>query len=219
MPRTTVAALAVLGSLLLSGRVAPVYSPAPEAVASAALPSVDSPPPELLLLGETPPSSDPRVQADFKELHWRHTGLADREVKRVAEAVVVEAERHDIDPSLVLAVIQVESGGYNFAVSSVGALGLMQIMPHTGEMLCAQLGVPWRGADMLFDPILNIRLGTAYLKALSDRYGSWDRALAAYNWGPTRIDRRIRRGAALPQVYVQQIMKIYSDDEPGSADG
>ena len=51
-------------------------------------------------------------------------------------------------------------------LSFSGAHGLMQIMPHTGEMLCAQLGVPWRGADMLFDPILNVRLGTAYLKEL-----------------------------------------------------
>jgi soluble lytic murein transglycosylase-like protein len=158
---------------------------------------------------------DPAVQVVLDELSWRHTGLADWELRRVAETVVAEAARHGIDPSLVLAVIQVESGGYNFAVSPVGAMGLMQMMPYTAEELCARLGIPWRGPDSLFDPVLNVTLGAAYLKELSDRYGRWDMALAAYNWGPAHIDRRIRRGVRLPQLYVEQVMRIYeSDDRP-----
>jgi soluble lytic murein transglycosylase-like protein len=65
------------------------------------------------------------------------------------------------------------------------------------------------GQDMLFDPVINVRLGTAYLRELADRYGDVNVALAAYNWGPGRIDRRLRRGAAVPSIYIEQVMRAY----------
>jgi soluble lytic murein transglycosylase len=86
-------------------------------------------------------------------------------------------------------------------------MGLMQLMPSTGEELARRLGLDWRGDDSLFDPRINVRLGIAYLKQLSDRYGSTNTALAAYNWGPGRIDRRIRRGQSVPKLYATQVMK------------
>jgi len=144
-----------------------------------------------------------------EELRDRHTALAERELHRLAATIVIEAERYDLDPSLVLAVIQVESGGCHLAVSAVGALGLMQLLPSTAEELALELGLPWRGPNSLFDPILNVKLGTAYLSQLSAKYGSVSTALAAYNWGPGRIDRRLRRGGELPRVYIEQVMKFY----------
>jgi soluble lytic murein transglycosylase len=71
------------------------------------------------------------------------------------------------------------------------------------------LGIPWNGADTLFDPIINVRLGTAYLSHLTKRYGNVDTALAAYNWGPGRIDRRLRRGATVPSRYIEQVMRVF----------
>jgi soluble lytic murein transglycosylase-like protein len=143
---------------------------------------------------------------EVEALLARHlTGLARFEVRRAAEALIAESKRNRIDPALVLAVMHTESGYYNFARSSVGALGLMQIMPATGEMLAREAGIPWTGPDMLFEPELNLRLGTRYLAALHARYGNWTQALAAYNWGPGAIDRKLAEGETLPVQYTDRV--------------
>ncbi len=133
------------------------------------------------------------------------TGLAPFEVRRAAEALIAESKRNRIDPALVLAVMHTESGYYNFARSPVGALGLMQIMPATGEMLVREAGIAWTGPDMLFEPTLNLRLGTRYLALLHARYGNWTKALAAYNWGPGAIDRKLAEGETLPVQYTDRV--------------
>jgi soluble lytic murein transglycosylase len=86
-------------------------------------------------------------------------------------------------------------------------MGLMQLLPATGEELAHRMGIDWKGPDTLFDPTVNVKLGTAYLRELADRYGSVHTALAAYNWGPGRIDRRLRRGARVPSRYIEQVMR------------
>ena len=84
----------------------------------------------------------------------------------------------------------------------------MQLLPSTGRELAEKMDIPWKGPDTLFDPVINVRLGTAYLRELSDRYdGNVDIALAAYNWGPGRIDRRLRRGARVPKLYIEQVRR------------
>ena len=148
------------------------------------------------------PGSVEWVQARFLRYQTR---LALFEVREVAETIVAEAERSGLELELVLAVIHTESGFHNFARSAVGALGLMQIMPDTGEMLARDLSIEWQGPETLFDPVINVRLGTHYLAQLHKKYGSWERALAAYNWGPRRIDRRLRAGYPLPEHYVTQV--------------
>ena len=148
----------------------------------------------------------PSPADEIETLLARHmTGLAGFEVRRTAEAIVAEAKRNRIEPRMVLAVMHTESGYYNFARSPVGALGLMQIMPATGEMLAREAGLGWNGPDDLFAPELNVRLGVRYLALLRAKYGSWQRALAAYNWGPAAIDRRLADGDGVPEVYVQQV--------------
>lgn len=144
--------------------------------------------------------------AEIEERLSRHmTGLAPFEVRRVAVAVLEESKRNHIDPKLVLAVMHTESRFYNFARSPVGALGLMQIMPATGEMLARDAGLEWSGPDTLFAPELNVRLGTRYLAELRARYGTWKGALAAYNWGPAAIDKRLAGGEQMPELYAQQV--------------
>jgi ribosomal protein S30 len=86
-----------------------------------------------------------------------------------------------LDPELVHAVIQVESGYDYTAVSPAGAKGLMQLMDYTANDL---------GVMNVFDPRENIRAGTVYLSKMMDKYeGNLDFALAAYNAGPTAVDR------------------------------
>ena len=140
----------------------------------------------------------------------RQMALTSPEIETVAQAIVDASKQHDIDPSLVLGVIHVESRYDAFAVSSVGAMGLMQILPSTGRELAARYGIDWTGPQTLFDPVANVRLGVAYLKQLRDRYGSTSMALAAYNWGPGRIDRRMRSGTPMPTVYPALVLKAVS---------
>ncbi len=177
----------------------------------AAAPAIERPAPAPAPALDAPPASDPRVASVARFLEKRRTGLTRREVARLSRVIVREAERHDFEPRLVMAVIAVESGFYNFAVSHVGAMGLMQLMPATGEELALQMDIHWRGEQTLFDPESNIRMGVAYLRWLTNRFGDVSTALAAYNWGPGHIDRRIRRGTPLPQRYARLVLEKYDE--------
>jgi len=138
-----------------------------------------------------------------------HTGLLPAEIEHVSRVIIAEARRANLSPALVLAVIRVESSGYNFARSHKGALGLMQLLPDTGAWVAKRTGIPWHGPDTLFDSGTNVRLGIAYLEQLIRRYGSVHTALAAYNWGPTKISRFIRSGQPVPAVYADRVLDTY----------
>jgi soluble lytic murein transglycosylase len=169
------------------------------------LPAVSAPPPAVVR--EAPDAHRVATLVRFLEQKKR-TGLSNPEIRALAHEIAVQAERHGFDVGLVLAVIHVESRYNNFAVSPVGAMGLMQILPTTGEELAFDLGIPWRGPHTLFDPRVNVLLGTAYLRQLTDRYrGDISMALAAYNWGPGHIDRRLRRGTPMPTEYTGLVMQ------------
>ena len=95
---------------------------------------------------------------------------------------------------IVRGVIGVESGGHQTdgsgrtLTSSVGALGLMQLMPGTA----AALGVDPNDANQ------NVAGGTRYLQQLYAKYGNWNQALEAYNWGPENLDKALRTGGSIP---------------------
>jgi soluble lytic murein transglycosylase-like protein len=104
------------------------------------------------------------------------------------------SQRFGIPPSWIHAVIRRESRGDVGAVSSVGAMGLMQLMPATW----ASLRTRYRLGRDPFDPHDNIIAGTAYLRELYDRYGS-PGFLIAYNAGPTRYEDFVTTGQPLPR--------------------
>ncbi len=126
------------------------------------------------------------------------TALWGDERRRVEAAIVREAHRNGLDPLLVAAVIQVESRFDPFAVSGVGACGLMQLMPPTAQWLLekdADASNDKLRPAHLFNPVLNIELGTMYLAQLMDRFGGdLNQALIAYNAGPG-VARTLRRGS------------------------
>ena len=109
------------------------------------------------------------------------------------------ADKYNIDNELIRAMIQVESGWQVDAVSNKGAQGLMQLMPKTAAML---------GVDDPFDPVQNIEGGVRYISDLTDKYrGDIEKALAAYNAGPARVD-----SGNIPDVskrYIRNIMALY----------
>lgn len=90
------------------------------------------------------------------------------------------AREQGLPPALVKAVIATESNFDPRAISTKGALGLMQLMPETAEML---------GVDEPLQASENVNGGVRYLRELLDRYGSVSHALAAYNAGPGAVDR------------------------------
>lgn len=97
---------------------------------------------------------------------------------RLAGLIEHWAFERDLDPRLVRAVVQVESGYNPRALSNKGAMGLMQLMPGTAREL--DVADPW-------NPEQNVRGGTAYLRKMLDRFGELDLALAAYNAGPEAV--------------------------------
>lgn len=124
-----------------------------------------------------------------------NTGTLDRMVQDAAE-------RHNLDPELVKAVISTESGWNTRAISRKGAIGLMQLEPGTAQ----RFGV-WNP----FDPEQNVEGGSAYLKALLDHYnGDLTRTLAAYNAGEHAVDSS-GGVPAIPetQQYVQKVTDKY----------
>jgi soluble lytic murein transglycosylase-like protein len=116
--------------------------------------------------------------------------IRDPHVTAIAEA----SARYAIPEHWIRAVMQVESAGDPRAVSHAGAMGLMQVMPGTWNVLREDHGL---GADP-FDPRDNIIAGTAYLRAMLDRYGTVGGMLAAYNAGPGRYDAYLSEGRPLP---------------------
>lgn len=133
----------------------------------------------------------PEERFAFAILATYPTGLSSAHERHAAKVLVAEAKSARIDPYLVLALIRVESSGKNAAVSSVGARGLMQIRPFVGRDLSRGTGIVWQGPMTLHDPAVNIRLGIKYLVELKRRFGSMELGLAAYNLGPTRLERRL----------------------------
>ncbi|WP_243174921.1 transglycosylase SLT domain-containing protein [Desulfofundulus sp. TPOSR] len=103
-----------------------------------------------------------------------------------------------LDPELLKAVAAVESNFDPGAVSSKGALGLMQLMPETAESL---------GVSDPFDPAQNVRAGARYLRGLLDRFGNLELALAAYNAGPGTVERN---GGIPPETreYVRKVLNV-----------
>jgi hypothetical protein len=126
----------------------------------------------------------------------------------IAEA----AQRFGLPKHWIGAVILVESAGDPDAVSSAGAMGLMQLMPGTWADLRQRHGL---GPDP-FDPRDNILAGTAYLREMYDRYGSATTMLAAYNAGPDRYDDYLRAGRTLPvetRAYVARLVPLLGTDQ------
>lgn len=118
----------------------------------------------------------------------------------VAEA----SQRFGIPELWIWAVMRAESRGNSRAVSSAGAMGLMQLMPGTWSTLTARHGL---GSDP-FDVRANILGGAAYLRAMWDRYGDVGLMLAAYNAGPGRADDYVAGRRGLPAETINYVAQI-----------
>lgn len=128
----------------------------------------------------------------------------------IAAHVREAAQRFALPEAWIYAVIRVESAGRTRAVSSAGAMGLMQLMPGTWARQRARFAL---GRDP-FDPRDNIMAGTSYLREMYDRYGAAG-FLAAYNAGPGRYEEWRDKGRPLPletRRYVASLAALLQRD-------
>jgi len=122
-------------------------------------------------------------------------------IHRFDQEILTAAWDAGIEPELLKAVVLVESGFNPLAVSPAGAMGLCQLMPQTASRL--NVGDP-------FDPVENLRGGAQYLRKMMDRFGAVNLALAAYNAGPSRVER----AGGVPNIeetryYVDKVLQYH----------
>jgi soluble lytic murein transglycosylase-like protein len=133
----------------------------------------------------------------------------------MSDVIKQECRKYGLDPMLVLALIQVESGFQYKAVSPMGARGIMQIMPDVGQGLAQESGVRPQSdtrrfrPESLDDPVFNIKLGVYYLDGLKKSFRDVSTALVAYNLGPTELRNRIENNIEFSDEYASIVLSAY----------
>jgi len=190
--RRSAGVVMMIGGMTNGGNVAADSTPQ---VASAFAPAVSGDAGrESVVIESGRPQSDDAVRQTSSEVASR--------VMALSPIINEAAHVADVDSALLMAVIDVESGGNPQAVSPKGATGLMQLMPGTGAR---------HGASDLFDSRQNIAAGARYLKALMRQFGTLPLALAAYNAGEGAVQKY--RGQIPPYAetmnYVPKVIARY----------
>jgi soluble lytic murein transglycosylase len=129
------------------------------------------------------------------------------------ETLITSSKENRLDPVLVASLIRQESNFNPLATSPAGARGLMQLMPAVGKMVADAKGIgPW-DPDILYQPAINIKLGTAHLSELVRKYPDVVKVLAAYNAGESRVARWSgKTGAGDPEVFTERIPFVETRD-------
>jgi soluble lytic murein transglycosylase-like protein len=144
-------------------------------------------------------------------------------VARFAPLIERHAKANGLDPALVKAVVAVESAFDPQAVSPKGAIGLMQVVPATGERYGLAPDARRSVEQKLLDPATNVRIGTRYLSDLLRRFDDdLALALAGYNAGENAVERFARRVPPFPETrayvtLVQQFRDWYAPPPPPAA--
>jgi soluble lytic murein transglycosylase-like protein len=156
------------------------------------------------ILDEVQQKQDSKMQTlSFQSLNYTTPTVTVKAPEDIGKIIETTAHKYNVDPKLISAIIQQESGFNAEAISKSGAMGLMQLMPKTAQSL---------GVSDPFDVAQNIEGGTKYISQLLDKYnGNTRLALAAYNAGPGNVDKY----NGIPpfqetQNYVRKVLSSYS---------
>lgn len=132
-----------------------------------------------------------------------------QQYQQIAQTIIDESLKHRFDPVFLMSVMQAESSFNPEARGKLDEVGLMQLRPHTAEWVAKQSGLPWKGAGSLQNPTVAIRLGTAYLALLRERFDEHARLyIAAYNMGGGNV-RELLKAGKWPKDYPRRVMKEY----------
>ena len=140
----------------------------------------------------------PEIEAKYKTQNFLASKIEKinprSNAQKLSKLIVATSEKEEIDPLILASIVKHESTFKGTIHSSKGAAGLMQVMPSTAKYMSRRLGLEWRGRRALLHPEYNLRLGVRYLHYLKKRFrGDTKMALVAYNWGPTNLERSLRR--------------------------
>jgi len=164
----------------------------PETVRAATLPAADPvPEPEAVSPLVQPPGFR-RLELSREldgKLSLYRSEWSDKDRKDVVDTLLDIESEYGFSPSLFIRLMEVESSFDINAVSKDGARGLCQIQPGTARQLSRKLGQPPIPDELLFDPVLNLRLSAAYLNILERKYKALPKAVSAYNMGPGAFSR------------------------------
>jgi soluble lytic murein transglycosylase len=131
---------------------------------------------------------------------------------RYEHIVTGHARNYELDAALVAAVIYRESKFEADAKSGSGAIGLMQLLPDTAKGIALHTGGARFRVEDLYDPEINVRYGSFYLRRLLRKYDDTRLALAAYNAGQANVDRWLDRDAGIefPETreYVEEVLEL-----------
>jgi transglycosylase-like protein with SLT domain len=160
------------------------------------------------LVGETYQTNAIRQHRYLKIESWLCSQIANEDMADVlARSILHESEKHSLDPVLILALIHVESRFDHRVVSPRGAQGLMQVLPIVVTELVDEGKISVRVTD-LKDPCVNVQVGISYLAHLNEMFGDLRLALTAYNWGPTRIKRKLVAKETIPLQYANKVLRM-----------
>lgn len=131
----------------------------------------------------------------FDILNVKEFALKQRYKQKYSEYVNKYAQINNIDPMWIYAIIKVESNFNENATSNSGAKGLMQLMDETAKEMANDIGLENFESKMLYNPEINIMLGTKYFDDLLTKYNeNYYLAIAAYNGGIGNVDNWINKG-------------------------
>jgi len=136
-------------------------------------------------------------------------GFNEDEISTLTNVIYEESVKFGIDPLLILAVIKTESDFKRHQRSNKGAEGLMQIKPSIGKSIAEKWGIDWPQQRGLWNPDLNVKLGTAYLFELILKFKDVRKAIIAYNLGETVTREYLYFGAAPPAKYYNKVKENY----------
>lgn len=130
------------------------------------------------------------------------------------DVLAAESGERGLDPALVAALIRQESNFVASARSPAGARGLMQLMPDVGRSVARGLAFPVWDVALLYQPDVNVRLGTTHLATLVRQYDDLPHVLAAYNAGGSRVRRWLEKGGATsdPELFTERIPYVETRD-------
>ena len=164
---------------------------------------------ELRILGQQLEATRGELEVARVQLERAHAVIDYSASYRIpadlSAAIYDIAQSEGIDPDLGFRLVRVESGFKTRARSSVGAIGLTQVLPSTGRLYEPGLTI-----EQLYDRDTNLRLGFRYLRDLLERYdGHLETALLAYNRGPGKVEGLLNTGQDARNGYSASVMRGY----------
>lgn len=164
---------------------------------------------EILTAQNAPIKKRAEQKAKIGRILVKFRATLGQEPAAIAELIMDQGDRYDIDPLLILAMIKTESDFRRKVVSRKGAIGLMQVRPFIASSLAKEANITYVNARNLKDGALNIKLGTHYIAKLIKRFGSLNLALEAYNRGPTRLVRQLNKKQKIRPIYADRVLRNY----------